>query len=298
MIFLSANDTTDEILKGYDVGGNDYIIKPFEPDVLLNKIKTAFIQQKQRSELKQEADYASEVAMAAISSSSEMSSVVGFLRDSFSANNVMELAAIAVNCLANYELQGSLQFRTTEGTYNYATNNSVSELEAELLKRIAQMPERIHENNARIFVNFEQASLLIKNIPISDQEKTGRLRDYLMILIEGINAKLVMFDAEHKTIVKRDDSISGVINDIKISLDSIAQQQKDIELENIRIFDRLADDIDELFIGLNLSDDQEDSILALVQEALNSSGETFNKGKALEQEMHDVLNKVATLRGT
>ena len=47
VIFLSANDSTEEILKGYDVGGSDYIVKPFEPDVLFNKIKSTFINQQQ-----------------------------------------------------------------------------------------------------------------------------------------------------------------------------------------------------------------------------------------------------------
>ena len=34
VIFVSANDTVDEKLKGYDAGAADYLIKPVEPDEL------------------------------------------------------------------------------------------------------------------------------------------------------------------------------------------------------------------------------------------------------------------------
>jgi CheY-like chemotaxis protein len=296
VIFISANDSTDEILKGYDVGGADYIVKPFSPDVLLNKIQGAFENQQQADELKKEADYASEVAMAAISSSSELSTVVSFLRDSFHALDVRDLLRLINRCLKDYGLSGSVQLRSVEGDLDFSMTGPVSSLESELLSRIAVMPERIKELKNRMFLNFDKASLLIKNLPMDDSDRVGRLRDYLMILIEGINERLVFFDAQVSAEQQRADSVSNVISEVKTSLDHIYQLQSEIEKQNVSIMDNLADDIDHAFIGLGLSEEQEEQIMNLLHQAQDASSDVFKKGQQVEIAMRSVLSKLSDLK--
>jgi DNA-binding response OmpR family regulator len=47
IIFLTAKSMKEDVLKGYKVGADDYLNKPFDSDVLLMKIK-AIIQRKQQ----------------------------------------------------------------------------------------------------------------------------------------------------------------------------------------------------------------------------------------------------------
>ncbi len=52
IIFLSAVSTSKEfITKGYDSGGHDYLIKPFDPDILVLKIRTFIKLYRQANEL-------------------------------------------------------------------------------------------------------------------------------------------------------------------------------------------------------------------------------------------------------
>ena len=39
IIFLTAKNLREDILKGYQLGADDYITKPFDPELLLYKIK-------------------------------------------------------------------------------------------------------------------------------------------------------------------------------------------------------------------------------------------------------------------
>ena len=42
MIFLTAKSLKDDVIKGFKIGADDYIIKPFDSDILLLKIKSLF----------------------------------------------------------------------------------------------------------------------------------------------------------------------------------------------------------------------------------------------------------------
>lgn len=295
VIFLSANDTTEEILKGYEAGGSDYIVKPFDPNVLLNKINSAYQNHEREQDLKKEIDYASKVALAAISSSSELSIIVQFLRASFHAESIEELAKLACESLSDYNLLGSMQLRLTGTTLEVSPTGAVSNLEAELLNRIAVMEERIYENKSRLFINFNHASLLIKNIPLEDADKTGRLRDYLMLLVEGLNEKLEWFEAQQNASSNRETSKSALAENVKTSLDYIHQSRKEIEQANIKILDKLADELEDTFIGLELSGEQESQILELVKDAQEASEAVFQRGAEIDLAMQEVLAKVSQL---
>lgn len=43
IIFLTAKKLKDDVLKGYGVGGDDYITKPFDTDILLAKIRAILL---------------------------------------------------------------------------------------------------------------------------------------------------------------------------------------------------------------------------------------------------------------
>ena len=45
IIFLTAKTLKEDVLKGYSVGADDYLNKPFDSEVLLHKIK-AILQRK------------------------------------------------------------------------------------------------------------------------------------------------------------------------------------------------------------------------------------------------------------
>ncbi len=46
LFFLTAKTLKDDVLKGYKLGADDYLTKPFDSDILLLKIKSIFKRKK------------------------------------------------------------------------------------------------------------------------------------------------------------------------------------------------------------------------------------------------------------
>lgn len=56
VIFLTAKSLKDDVIKGYKLGADDYLTKPFDSDVLLAKIK-AIISRNKRNDLPEQESY-------------------------------------------------------------------------------------------------------------------------------------------------------------------------------------------------------------------------------------------------
>jgi len=91
IFFISGQTSASDRMEGYNSGGDDYIIKPFDQDELIAKI-SLFLKQKKahQQEIKkhqleiekqqQDKDFATNTAMMAMTSSSEMGVVVKYMQ--------------------------------------------------------------------------------------------------------------------------------------------------------------------------------------------------------------------------
>lgn len=289
IIFVSSNDSTEEIMKGFELGGSDYVVKPLSPEILLNKVRRLIADKAQKLALKQEMEIASKVAMTAMSSSGELSVILEFLRNSFKSKSVDELAVLISNSLVGFDIQASFEVRISEQKYYYSTAGDVPPIEKELLSRIGNMKERIVEKGQRLFLNNGQISLLIKNLPKEDDEKVGRLRDYLAILAEGASEKAETIMQQLQAAALRSESMTALIEEANDSLAYIHKTQQDIEKQNVALLDDLVVGVEEAFVGLELSDEQEESILGLLNVAQDKSANLFHKNVELETEMESIV---------
>lgn len=49
VLILTAQTREDEVLKGFELGADDYILKPFSPNEVIARIRTAFLRNEKRS---------------------------------------------------------------------------------------------------------------------------------------------------------------------------------------------------------------------------------------------------------
>jgi DNA-binding response OmpR family regulator len=298
ILFLSAHDGLDEILKGYDAGGNDYITKPFSPEILLSKIASALAAVSNVKRLEAEKNDASGAFMAALASMGDLGGVIHFLRESFRINASADLAALFFECTENFNLQVCLQLRSQFGDENFSSSGQVSQLEIELLNRVANSPERFLERGRRLFINYPSASVLIKNTP-TDAARLGRLRDTLAILLEGTNEKQLGLEKDQKILGMLRANGRANLQLLQELEQIIAELEDDfVQLRhgNMDVIDRLSDRLHNQFPDLCITDVSEAKLAALLTDAKEEAAGLFEVAGAMHQRLLWLRDRLQTRR--
>lgn len=274
IIFVSANDSTEEILKGYAVGGNDYVVKPFSPDILLSKINQSI---RADYEIEQMSHESSGLAMEAMTSLGELGAVLTFLRSSFRATNIDMLYALVARFMESYGLIYCIQLRTQLHSQNYTNQAELTPIESELLSRIAKMSGRFAESGERMFINYEHASLIIKNMPKSDEFKMGRLRDNLAIMLEGTDEKLALLSFEE---------------DIGVALDIIQSEQEKAEPGNFVILEHSLQKIESELWGAAMDEGQKNHLISTVKDSQKALHDKEDSARRVEEQISDIQRRI------
>ncbi|WP_018416783.1 response regulator [Teredinibacter turnerae] len=283
VLFVSANDSIEEILKGYEVGGSDYIVKPVNPEELRRKVRLAVQNTEARFSVVSEKKAAMEAAMTAIMDASEQAFVVGFLRQSFNVTSFKDLAKLTVEYTNKFGLANTVQIRGPWETTTISSSLPIAPLESELMYRLADSG-RILEKGKRLILNFPLVSQLIKNMPNDAPDKCGRLRDHLALIIEGASncAKNILVN----------DEIARLIEESNETLLQIQKLQTNQKETNMKIMDRLMDEVQQSFLTFGMSEEQEDLVLSKIRNAVDDTLDNFEAGLKIDEELKNIVERL------
>lgn len=294
VMFLSAHDGLDEILRGYDAGGSDYLLKPFEPEILLGKINGALALVRNLAQLEIEKNEASGAFKAAIASMGDLGLVNHFLRESFKVSVSGDLARLLFECLQTYQLQACVQLRNQFSCDSFSSTGPISQLEIELLTRVAQTQTRFLARDRRIFINFSGVTLLVKNAPV-EEDKIGRLRDALAIMLEGLNEKLLSLEKDRQIFnMLRADSRSNLL-----LLQELDQHLLEVEAgfgqlrnSNINLVERLVDTLQAQLSQLAVTEQDEEALLIVVERTRAEAQKLFLDAQSIGLHITRIKEKI------
>ena len=154
IIFLTAKTMKEDVLKGYEVGADDYLNKPFDSEVLLYKIK-AILQRKDIGVSTEDEQHEFQIGKFYLNSKLRHLSFDGneIKKLSPKENKLLKMLAIHVNDLMPRELALTKIWRDD----NYFTSRSMDVYIAKLRKYLREDPEveiiNIHGEGFRLIVN-------------------------------------------------------------------------------------------------------------------------------------------------
>ena len=267
MVFLSGHDSPEDIIAGYDAGGQDYILKPFDVVSLHHKIENLQRIELEKRSLATQAGASEELASLVMANLDEYAVLIKFLRTLNECSSPVELVEAIQRVLAAARLEGAVQIRLRNFEKTYSHEGENWPLEVAVMNHVRTL-ERIFEFKQRAAYNFEHITLLITNMPVDDAELCGRIRDNLAIAAESANAKLIALQSFADNTTMRDE-IRGLLNGVEQTVDSFSKQYDSARYQGSVYTNRFLDDLLAAFAHLGMSSQQEEEILELVKQRSN-----------------------------
>lgn len=261
--FVSGYDTIETRLACYEAGGEDFIVKPFNPDELRSKIAVARRILEEKKRLRETAGFAQRTAFTALSSMGELGIVIEFLRRSFGCTGRTELARAMIDALGQYGLDGAAQIRLGGDALTLSNDGVDLPLETAVLNHVRHQG-RIFEFGKRGVYNFGGVTLLVKTMPLEDAERCGRLRDNLALLAEAADARRQAIEVEQANRRTR-DGIGETLAGLYATLETLRRGHQQEQSRYTLLMVDVQEAMSRAFVGLGLTDAQEMQLIELIQ---------------------------------
>jgi len=292
VVFVSALATQEDRLLGYEVGAEDYVTKPFIDDMVIEVVHKVLQRKQQLLDFEEQNKAAQSAAFQAMASGSELGQIIQFLQRSYTSSSCSSVAKELLETLASFGLNCCVYVQS--GYKSEFFNCADDSIESKVLER-SFGGERLMDFGSRTLINAEKVSLLVKNMPLDDPDRYGRLKDHLTVLVNGAEARLKVLFAETQVEEQRIAGIQSMLlrshDELRNIRDLIALQENSVS----RIVSSLSQKIESMLFSLGLEEYQEKAIINALDEGINEVETLAELSSKIERSFDDFIKALDEL---
>lgn len=299
VIFVSGHVGIDARVQGYEVGAHDFIFKPLDVTELRTKTSLLLKTRRERASLENQLEETDMLTSLVLSNMDEYAVLLKYLRALNSCLDEHEIAQLTHDMLRGFGLSGGVQLRLPGETLTTTAHGPASPIIVSIIGHVRHMG-RIFEFRKHGVYNFERITLIIDNMPISDPERCGRLRDHLAIAIETADARLAGLLAT-RTNALADSNLQQTLSILQASISELSTHHDQAQEVGNTIMSELLDELRIVFSHLGMNLLQEESILDLVEQsarrlirAIDANASTQAAFSALQAQMNAMRQTLRT----
>lgn len=268
--FISGHDDIDHRLRGYDAGGDDFVVKPIEPLEILRKIARAEQGLAAKKNLREEARMANELSNLALASMGDSGIVLQFMSKLICTNDEKQVAREMLDLLHKFSVTGAVQARIGGRAYTLSANGENQPLEVSVFEHVRTM-DRIFEFRTRAVYNFDRITVMISNMPTQDAMLAGRIRDSMATAAQAAATRLESIEVEERG-RRSFVGIKQALSTIEATLDRLDETHRRGRYEISQLMFQFNEDLNQAFVGLGLSDAQERHLDGLIKRFMQNLG--------------------------
>lgn len=266
VIFLSGNSSLREKMLGFERGAEDYLVKPFDAELLVAKVGLAVEHYLETQALGKQISTVQGAVFEALTVSAELGRALRFVEHTFAISDFEGLAKAFFKSMEEYGLSTSVMFVTLRGNLFFShTGAEVPPLEKELLQTMHGQG-RFIDFGCRTFCNFRQVASLIKNMPLDDRERYGRIKDTVPFILGSVDGKIRSIDL-YNSLISQTKALGDSILAVSDTLDGIGSSVEQGHAAITQIMRRLMADLDARMPQLGLEEDQEKYLVGRIDQS-------------------------------
>lgn len=292
VIFVSARDSAEERLAGFEAGADDYLTKPIDGTLLLEKIEFHLQRCLSRKQAIAQSHEAMNVAMEAMTSSSELGQIIHFVKEVQAIQKGSALAVAIMTVAAQFGLNCCVLIDEAEPVLLGCTAGS---MEAKVLMKFRNVDQRITHLGVRTVIHSGMVIILIKNMPLDDEARYGRLKDHLAVLADIANGRAQSIAAESNLSQQRTQFLRDLI---ALAEDNIRLTSDDINAYTESVTSTVSDMVirlEGMLFSLGLEEDQEKKLMKLANQTTARLDDMAEKAKDMDGNLSKILEALYDL---
>lgn len=281
IIFVSASDSKDEIIAGYEAGADDYITKPLHSDSLL-----ARVERNTRLHLKRKAmtsdEYIDHDEFLRIKTL--LAPLAQFLESSQSCKFHDAVVEKLFQFTEQISLSCRLQVQVHQQIQYFADDGMLRPIEANLLEQMRAQGQCC-EFGKRLIINFSDLSLLVRNLPTEDESLRENLILVLTQAVRIANARITALNSKDD----REKQVENLVQVLESACETIGflhQQFCEHTRKSHEVHDGVTLEIMKNLETLGLTDEQEDFLIQVIDHGMQKLVELSNDSVIIENNIN------------
>ncbi len=303
IVFLSSHSSLRDRMQGYEVGADDFLVKPFERDDLIAKMRVLAKYLEEQKILREQYELAQKTAYIAMTGSSELGIAMQFVEKSYAYHAFADMADGLFNVTRQYQLNCALMIIEEGEQVWYSPDEAVKPLEKEMVEMLDR-GQRFIDFGARTIINYPNLSLLVKNMPLDDMERYGRIKDLLPMLLAAVDSKIKSINTE-QALTQQSEELLSSFGMIKGQLYYLTKTLINNQSHSAELLNGMVTELNADLLGMGLDDDQEAWILQRIDHAIEEANDKLDASAMLYvvfsrilQQLKDMTGKQQTLVDT
>lgn len=272
ILFISAKAALEDKIRGYEVGGDEYIVKPFDNSELLIKINLVFKETKKIKAMRESIKDSNEMAYSLMTTASKVGAIGQFLRKTLSCNTLDELFQSFFELSLGAELGCTIKTTLNDDTIIVSDDGVEHPIDFEIISQYSSKDRIFYFGKNRALFNWDNLIMLVRNV--------GDEADNIAIMLDGLSAGIKFIQMQ-----------SILLSSIQVFKMANAQ----LNLKAVAVTENIEEEIrkafDEIGSGSNLTEAEEDSIHVIVDKNRNMLDEILLSIRELEIEMEQTLSQ-------
>lgn len=300
VLFLSARINIEERLRGYRVGGTDYLTKPFDVVELTTKIDLAVEQRARSQQLNNQVEEAINTALATANMYGEVGVVLDLQRQLSDCYDYVDIAQAFFSALEKMGFAGCLRLTGRQGVVSRSGQGECTALGHSLLDHLESFKDpKIQAVGDNTSFNYGNVVMLVRNLPMNPQsgqysqddiDRMARVRDNVALMAEGIVARLRALDNElEKSSFEHTQKLVAATRE---ALVDISAQQHANRMHMGQVFQRMHSEVEQSFIHLGLSESQEEHLSNTLKRYIGEAMGVFDHSNQIEAHLNKLISKL------
>lgn len=294
VVFLSSHTSLRDRMQGYEAGADDFLVKPFENADLVAKMMILAKYLEDKKILTEQYQLASKTAHMAMTSSSELGLAMQFVEKSYGYHNFQDLSDALFNVTSQYQVSCALMILADNGEpIWFSPDEPIKPLEKEMMEMLDRQ-QRFIDFGSRTIINYHHLSLLVKNMPLDDLERYGRIKDLLPMLLAAVDSKINAINSESVLSTQSEELLSS-FGVIKTSLYHLTRTLINNQNESTELLQTMVTTLNTDLLGMGLEDDQEAYILQQIDHAIEQAKEQLDASDMLYVVFSSIHNELKNM---